>query len=118
MRSREMKERRIQHGIQKSPQCFLRAPRKVPIVGIEFKGGKVTIAQPSVREAQLPGGSDHICAHAVVATSSGRFVLIVESTTPDFVVAPDDREHVLCLFSQADHLLFEHRPEPTVSDIA
>ena len=100
MRSREIKERRIQHGIQKLLQCFRRASRKMPVVVREFKGSKVTIAQPSVRDVQLRSAFNHLSAHAVVALCSGRFLVILESTSPELVVAPDHKEHFICVSAQ------------------
>ena len=59
----------------------------MPVVVREFKGSKVSESQPSAWDVELRGAFKHLSAHAVVALCSGCFVLIVESKSPELVVA-------------------------------
>ena len=76
-----------------------------------FKGSKVFEAQPSGWDVQLRRAFKHLSAHAVVALCSECFLLILESKSPQLVVAPNHKEHALGFSAQEQHLLLERVPE-------
>ena len=90
----------------------------MPVVVREFKGSKVSEAQPSVWDVQLRVAFKHLSAHAAEALCSGCFLLIVESKSPELAVAPDHKEDEPGFIAQDEHLLFERVPETFVQPLS